>query len=820
MRTVARSRAARQLAAAAAGQLVLLGGLAATVGLGPVGWAAGLAFAAGLGLLLRAADRRAAVAPGPSAPQPSAPASAALGSAALGPAALGPADLVTLGRAVLVGGVTALVADAVTAIAATAVTGTTAALIGLAVVALLLDAVDGLVARRTGTVSEFGARFDMELDAFLIAVLSVRVAADLGGWVLAIGALRYVFVLFRRLFPALRGVVPPRRSARVIAAVQGIVLVIAAAHVLPVIAAAALTAAALAALCWSFGQDLRHLWTRNHDGPPPPVLAALVVPAALLAPHRLAEFTPAAFARIPGEALFGVLLLLLLPARLRRTVTVIGGVAGALLGVAVVLTVINAGFLVALARPFHPVIDWRLLDDAAGFVRTSAGPVAGVLAVALAGMALVAVIGGTTLAVTRLVRFLLAHRTGTTRSVLACVPVWFACAVFGAELVPGVPVAAAGTAGLAHDLNRQVRADLADRDTFAGTVGVDPFRGVTGADRLLGLRGKDVALVFIESYGRSAVQDPPFASRVAALLDDGTRRLAAAGYSSRSGWLTSPTAGGGSWLAHSTLLSGLWINNQERYRELVSGDRLTLNKAFGQAGWRTTAVLPGLTDGWPEQAFYRYDQVYGADQLGYRGPWFSFAPMPDQFTLQAFQNYERGRADRPPLFAEVVLISSHAPWTPLPRMVGWNELGDGSVFTTQAGENVSTDAIFSRDPGQVRADYRTSVEYSVQSLISYLETYADDRLAMVFLGDHEPSPVVVGPNASRDVPITVVAKDPAVLERIAGWGWSEGLRPAPDAPVWPMDTFRDRFLIAYGSPIGPGWPLVGSIPGPGTGAGR
>lgn len=775
---------------------MLLGGLAATVGLGPAGWVAGVAFAAGLGpLLLRAARRH-------------------------GVAALGPADLVTLGRAVLVGGVTALVADAVTAALApgtgAATTGAaTAALVGLAVVALLLDAVDGVVARRTGTASAFGARFDMELDAFLIAVLSVRVAAELGTWVLAIGALRYAFVLAQRVVPALRGEVPPRRSARVIAAVQGIVLVTAAAQLLPVIVALGLTAAALVALIWSFGQDLHHLWAEHHDGPSPPILATVVVLAALLAPHRLADFTPATFARIPGEALFGVLLLLLLPARLRRPVAVTGG---AVLGVAVVLAVVNAGFLVALARPFHPVIDWRLLDDAAGFVRTSAGPVAGVLAVVLAGAALVAAIVGTALAVSRLARFLLAHRTGTTRAALVCGPVWFACAVFGAELVPGVPVAAAGTAGLARDLTGQVRADLADRDTFAGTVAVDPFRNVTGGDRLLGLRGKDVALVFVESYGRSALTDPFYAPRVDALLADGTRRLAAAGYTARSGWLTSPTAGGSSWLAHSTLLSGLWINNQERYRELVTGDRLTLNKAFGQAGWRTTAVLPGLTQGWPEQAFYRYDQVYGADQLGYRGPWFSFAPMPDQFTLQAFQNYERGRADRPPLFAEVVLISSHAPWTPLPRMVGWGELGDGSVFDAQAGENLSTDAIFSRNPGEVRADYRTSVEYSLQSLISYLETYGDDRLVMVFLGDHEPSPVVVGPNAGRDVPVTVVARDPAVLDRIGGWGWSDGLRPAPDAPVWPMDTFRDRFLIAYGSPIGPGWPLVGS--GVGTGTGR
>jgi len=87
----------------------------------------------------------------------------------------------------------------------------------------------------------------------------------------------------------------------------------------------------------------------------------------------------------------------------------------------------------------------------------------------------------------------------------------------------------------------------------------------------------------------------------------------------------------------------------------------------------------------------------------------------------------------------------------------------------------------------------------VTSLISYLQTYGDDDLVLVMLGDHQPAPLVTGPDASREVPITILAKDPAVLDRVAGWGWTDGLKPAPDAPVWPMSSFRDRFLVAFGS---------------------
>ena len=69
---------------------------------------------------------------------------------------------------------------------------------------------------------------------------------------------------------------------------------------------------------------------------------------------------------------------------------------------------------------------------------------------------------------------------------------------------------------------------------------------------------------------------------------------------------------------------------------------------------------------------------------------------------------------------------------------------------------------------------------------------------LIVLGDHQPATIVSGSNAGHDVPISIIARDPAVLDRISGWGWQDGLRPRPDAPVWPMDAFRDRFLSAYG----------------------
>lgn len=219
--------AGREQAVAAAAQLGLLAVLWAFAGLDPAGLLAGAVHAAAIWVVLAASLRR------------------------YGTRVLGPADRVTLARAVLVGGVTALVA---------AGAGHGVPLTALASVALVLDAVDGKVARRTGTASALGARFDMEVDAFLILVLSVRLASDLGLWVLAIGAMRYLFVAAAWAAPWLRGALPPSFARKTVAALQGIVLVAACSGLLPRPVAGLITALALASLTWSFGRDIRWLW--------------------------------------------------------------------------------------------------------------------------------------------------------------------------------------------------------------------------------------------------------------------------------------------------------------------------------------------------------------------------------------------------------------------------------------------------------------------------------------------------------------------------------------------------------------------------------
>jgi hypothetical protein len=244
-------------------------------------------------------------------------------------------------------------------------------------------------------------------------------------------------------------------------------------------------------------------------------------------------------------------------------------------------------------------------------------------------------------------------------------------------------------------------------------------------------------------------------------------------------------------------MSGLWIDSQQRYRNLMSSERLTLSGAFGRADWETATVAPGIKRSWPEgRTFYRFDRIHPADGLGYRGPKFGWSTMPDQYALAALERLELGRTDRGPVMAEIPMVSSHGPWSPLPRFIDWKDVGDGSVYGPMAA-GVTPRKVVWRDAARVRASYGEAVGYSLTSLISYVETYGDDDLVLVFLGDHQPVPIVTGADATHDVPITIVTKDRAVLERTAAWKWQDGLRPRPDAPVWPMDSFRDRFLRTF-----------------------
>ncbi|MBY8339416.1 sulfatase [Streptomyces sp. KC 17012] len=524
------------------------------------------------------------------------------------------------------------------------------------------------------------------------------------------------------------------------------------------------------------------------------VLAGALVLTVLLVPNRLDWITVRSFFRLPVEGLFLAALLLLLPSKARR---ITAGGLGVFLGLTAILKCLDMGFRQTLARPFDLVFDWVLLTDAADWLKDSFGHSGEILAVIGVIVLAVVVLVVTALAMVRLANLMGRHRSVAARSTLVLGVVWIICFTVGVQF-GGVTVATKGYAQYLSNRVQYVREGLGDADVFKKQMAVDAYAKTPPDQLLTGLRGKDVMLTFIESYGRVAIDDPSMAPEIDATLKEGDARLKSAGFAARSGWLRSPVTGAGSWLAHSTFLSGLWVKNQQRYRTLTTSDRATLTSYFQKTGaWRTVGIVPGVRKSWPEGKYFGLDHIYDSTHLGYEGPYFSWTPVPDQFSLEAFQKLEHGKKHRDPIMAEIILASSHNPWSPIAHMIDWKDLGNGKVFYKIKKEGTNPTQVW-KSAKRVRTEYRKAIQYSLDSLTQWMQRYGDKNTVLVFLGDHQPVPTVTGGSANRDVPVTIVAHDPKVLDRVSNWGWTEGLKPADNAPEWTMNKFRDRFMTAYG----------------------
>jgi phosphatidylglycerophosphate synthase len=750
---------------------VPLGVVSATAGLDAVGWITGLVIGSAAAALLVTARAR--------SDQP----------------AIHPADWVTLTRALLIAAVAGLVADSF----ARPVPVT--ALVTLSAVALVLDAVDGQVARRTGTATALGARIDGEVDAFLILLLSIVVSQDYGSWVLAIGAARYVFLLAGLLIPWLAAPLPLRFWRKVVAAVQGIVLTVAASGVPSRLIGTIAVAAALLLLAESFGRDV--IWLYRAGASPRARLAVRVTITtlalallwfALLLPDRLYQISLGAFVRVPIELLVLVALALVLPTWPRR---IVAAVAGFLFGVLIFAKFLNMGYYDLLDRAFNPVTDWAEIAQAKGVLQDAIGAkLTNVVAVVLV-IGLVLILAAIIAAAIHIAAVAARHRRGSVRGLAALTAVWGLSAGLSLQLIPGSPIASASETGLAVAQVRATQAALADPRVFGQAIhSADPEAAIPAANLLTGLRGKDVLIVFVESYGQVAVQGTSFSPGVDAVLRQQQSMLAQAGWSTESAWEGSPTSGGVSWLAHSTVQSGLWVNSQQRYDELLASQRFTLSDAFKKAGWHTVADDPSDNTYWaPGTTFYHYDQTYNRLNVGYHGPSFSYSSMPDQYTLAEFQRLELTPGHQP-VMAEIDTTSSHTPWVPLPSMVPWNQVGNGSIFRAQRGTAEDVARVWS-NTNTVRQFYGQSIQYSMTALTSWVTQLNDPNLVLILMGDHQPHSTVSGNAPNNEVPISIITRAPSVLKQMSSWHWQNGLLPTSGAPLEPMDAFRNQFLNTF-----------------------
>ena len=525
-----------------------------------------------------------------------------------------------------------------------------------------------------------------------------------------------------------------------------------------------------------------------------PLLAAiLILNFLLILPNHPDALTLWAFTMLALELPVLLLLLLLAPPRWGRWLAATGAI---LLTLVSLLKALDLATYLSFARPFDVVLDthlvvaaWHLLSGSVGLPLTILA--IAVLTLGVAGIGWLGYRAGWRVASARL-------DNGERRMALAltlCLLVGFAAADAGKLLQLWPSRTAAFSSRIYRDHGLRIHQSMGNLRSFQAEVDNDRLAELQPPTLLQGLAGHDVLLMFVESYGRANLDNPLYADTTRAALTELQQVVDASGLAVRSGWLDSPIQGGQSWMAHATLLSGLWIDNQPRYLAFLASRRQTLIGAFARAGWETVSMMPAITMFWPEGDLLGFQRIYDAAAMEYRGLPFNWVTMPDQYTLSELHRRELSVTGRAPLFVKVALISSHAPWTPIPPVLDWAEIGDGRVFSDYARLG-DPPAVVWRDRDRVRDQFRQSIDYVLRTLASFTETKLGNERLMIVLGDHQPAPMVAGQGTGLHVPVHIVG--PAeVLAQLDDWGWTPAAIPADDAPVWSMAAFRDRFLETF-----------------------
>jgi hypothetical protein len=315
---------------------------------------------------------------------------------------------------------------------------------------------------------------------------------------------------------------------------------------------------------------------------------------------------------------------------------------------------------------------------------------------------------------------------------------------------------------------------------------------------LAGLKRRDVYVIYLESYGTTVFDTPEFLAGIGQSLTRFETALRDAGYTIASNRLVSPTFGGGSWLAHATLASGVRLDDPVLYTLLMDSRRKLLPAYFKEAGWRTIGIAPGIKTPSSNARAWGFDREVYAGDLDYHGPAFGWFEIPDQFTLNRTTKIRLALGSDPPVFTQLVLVSSHIPFSPVPPyLADWNDSGTFAGVSATAMEEIYRQPDWSR----LAPEYLKSLGYDFAALEGWLIQRMPGDGLVILLGDHQPPAVIGGrPEPPWTVPIHVLSRDPDLVAPFIAEGYVSGLFPAQKPPYRAMETFLAWFLAAFDHP--------------------
>ena len=526
------------------------------------------------------------------------------------------------------------------------------------------------------------------------------------------------------------------------------------------------------------------------------MLAVVILDLLLIQPNHPAAVAWDALLLFPLE--LPAILLALLALGASRAGVALRLALVATLTIIVVLKTADFVMFTSLNRGFNPLGDMPLVRYFYDLIVGNLGHAATIAAVVGAMLVIAGLAAALWWAMRVWSRLLLPRPLPALAAVAAVAAVGFVITDVGAKMGRwSTPFSYPGTAfttRVAVERIEIAQQTIADLRVFRAAAKNDPFAGQAG---LFDLLDRDVIVVFVESYGRTSLDTPLYADLHRETLTNAQTQLEALGLAMSSTLLASPTQGGQSWLAHSTFASGLWIADQTSYRAALSSGRSTLFHLAGQSGFHTAAVMPQITLNWPEAQFMGFETILAEADLGYAGQPFNWITMPDQFTFAAMDRLLRNqRSDDRPFFIQMALGSSHAPWVPVPEVIDWNALGDGTVFDPLVAASDPPRVVW-QDNNRVRAQYRLAVDYALQTVFAYAALHADNPPLMIIVGDHQAAGFIALDDRPH-VPMHIVGPQPLV-DLLSDANFTPGLVPPETTPVRRMDLMRAHILQALSS---------------------
>jgi hypothetical protein len=309
------------------------------------------------------------------------------------------------------------------------------------------------------------------------------------------------------------------------------------------------------------------------------------------------------------------------------------------------------------------------------------------------------------------------------------------------------------------------------------------------------LRDRDLLLFIIESYGHTLFSNQAHYDLIAPYYREFESRLFEQEFKVRSKFVVSPAYGGRSWLADSTLLTGMLIDTQHKYNSIIHSKTMNLTHVMDRAGYFSLFSAPGTKfaeEDW--KSFYYFDQYYFEKDFDYQGPYFSFGIMPDQYLIYETWKKHLSLSQNRPDFVVFTLVSSHVPFRRVPPFVeDWHSIGDGSIYHSLPVQTFSNNWL---SGGEYPEGYTASIQYVLNTVTDFIVKFITDDTLVLVVGDHQPRFPISEREATFAVPVHVISKNAELIRSFEQFDFSYGLQPDQNNPHGRMEDLLLNLLHA------------------------